>query len=384
MKIIIVARGYPTKKYSTYGIFEFDQAKALAAHGHRVVLAAVDLRSMRRWRKWGINYLVKDGVEVYTMNIPLGRVPNFILDFVGKKAILFLYKSIKKEFGSVDIIHSHFLLPSIAAVELSEKEQLPLVITEHSSDMNGKILSKTLIKRSNTVYSQATALIAVSTALSKNIKRMTGYDSICVHNIAATDLFSYKSSRGFDREVSVGGRFVSVGGLTYGKGFDVLITAFSLLLNKYPMCTLEIFGEGKEMKKLKKLVNKNKIDNQVIFRGEQDRQQIAQAFERSDIFVLASRGETFGVAYIEAMSMGLPVIATSCGGTEDFINPEVGILIPVNDIDALLNSMEYMMKHYNYYEPLKISKYVSERFSGESIAEKLTEIYKNILETTYS
>ena len=53
MKILFVSRGYPTTKYALNGIFEFDQAKALAARGHEVIFAAVDLRSIRRWRRWG-------------------------------------------------------------------------------------------------------------------------------------------------------------------------------------------------------------------------------------------------------------------------------------------------------------------------------------------
>jgi len=54
MYVLFIARGYPTNKYKTYGIFEFDQAKALAKQGHKVVYAAIDLRSIRRWRKWDL------------------------------------------------------------------------------------------------------------------------------------------------------------------------------------------------------------------------------------------------------------------------------------------------------------------------------------------
>lgn len=52
------------------------------------------------------------------------------------------------------------------------------------------------------------------------------------------------------------------------------------------------------------------------------------ALPQADAFVLASRRETFGVVYIEAMAAGLPVIATACGGPEDFVREEDGFLIP--------------------------------------------------------
>ena len=59
MYILIVASGYPTEKYKLNGIFEFDQAVALSKMGHKVIYACVDLRSIRRKRKWGFEQLEK-------------------------------------------------------------------------------------------------------------------------------------------------------------------------------------------------------------------------------------------------------------------------------------------------------------------------------------
>jgi hypothetical protein len=70
----LVSRGYPTHKISHEWYFEFDQAKALAARGHEVIFTAVDLRSIRPWRRWGKESLVKDGVKIEAINLPLGQV----------------------------------------------------------------------------------------------------------------------------------------------------------------------------------------------------------------------------------------------------------------------------------------------------------------------
>ena len=67
---MLVTRGCPCEKYPRNGIFEFDQAKALAKAGCKVVYVAVDMRSIRRWRKCGINHFVKNGVSVYIIKIP--------------------------------------------------------------------------------------------------------------------------------------------------------------------------------------------------------------------------------------------------------------------------------------------------------------------------
>ena len=70
MRIFIVSRGYPSEKYVTNGIFEFDQAKALARNGHEVIFLVNDIRSLRRKRKWGRESLEKDGVKIESLNIP--------------------------------------------------------------------------------------------------------------------------------------------------------------------------------------------------------------------------------------------------------------------------------------------------------------------------
>ena len=61
---ILIFQGFPNRKYSLNGIFEYDQAKALAQAGNEVIFVAIDVRSIRRWRKWGFVNLDKDGVHI--------------------------------------------------------------------------------------------------------------------------------------------------------------------------------------------------------------------------------------------------------------------------------------------------------------------------------
>ena len=95
--------------------------------------------------------------------------------------------------------------------------------------------------------------------------------------------------------------------------------------------------------------------------------------------MLASRSETFGVAYIEAMAAGLPVIATRCGGPEDFVTEENGILIPVDDESTLTSAMERMMLRREDYDSAAISADIRRKFAPETIAARLTELYEGVL-----
>ena len=142
---------------------------------------------------------------------------------------------------------------------------------------------------------------------------------------------------------------------------------------------LIIFGDGPESGALRTLCAELGLYSRVSFRGHCPREELAEAYAAADCFVLASRSETFGVAYIEAMAAGLPVIATRCGGPEDFVTEENGILIPVDDESALIDAMERMMLRREDYDSAAISADIRRKFAPETIAARLTELYEGVL-----
>ena len=98
----------------------------------------------------------------------------------------------------------------------------------------------------------------------------------------------------------------------------------------------------------------------------------------NQIVYLLSETETFGVAYIEAMAAGLPIIATKCGGPEDFINKDVGLLIEKNNITQAVNAMESVITNDKAYNSEFISKYVISKFSPTVVGQELLKVYKEI------
>lgn len=133
MKVMVLTRGYPTERYPGNGIFEFNQAKALQKQGLNVVFAAVDIRSLRRWRKWGFERKIIEGVKVYAINIPIGRMPGLIKRAAGIIGAKILYKKVLKYEGKPSIIHAHFTFEGYLAGVLKKKFAIPVVLTEHSS-----------------------------------------------------------------------------------------------------------------------------------------------------------------------------------------------------------------------------------------------------------
>ena len=191
MYILIVARGYPTDKYKMNGIFEFDQAKALAQAGHKVVYAAIDARSIRRWRKWGLENFTKDGVYVEAINIPCGRIPEPILNNTQLLGLRKLYRLIEKKYGKPDIIHAHFLNFGYLSLKLL-KDKAPIIMTEHFSAMNKRIIEPNLLRKGNNTYPYLDKVITVSRSLANSLENNFGIKAVIIPNIVDTNSFRYK------------------------------------------------------------------------------------------------------------------------------------------------------------------------------------------------
>lgn len=374
MYVLVIGRGYPSEKYKLNGIFEFDQAKALSKIGCKVVYVALDVRSIRRWRRWGIYKEKVQGIETYSINIPLGRVPYKLLNKISSFALKHAYKKILKDHGKPQVIHGHFTDISYVAATLKKENEIPLVVTEHFSHIMKDDIDKEFADMASYAYEKADTVIAVSPALKNIIKEKFHKDALYVPNIVDTELFSY-SPRGSDKSF----RFVSTGALTPIKRMDITIEAFARAFSHNEDVELIIFGEGPERNKIQSIIEKYDINSKVKLLGVQSREVMAKSLTSSHCFVLASESETFGVAYIEALACGNPVIATKCGGPEAFVTEENGVLVPVEDMDSLVTAMRYMHKNSMNYDREKISKVTASLFSPQEIANRLLEVYKNII-----
>ena len=134
--ILEISWGCPSDKWPMNGLFQFDQAKAISNAGRKVVFLALDVRSVRKWRKWGMKKGIKEKIPTYEYNIPLGGFPPFIKypiqDFAFKQSI----KVIEQESGKPSCIHAHCCQQAIAVRDYCTKNGIPYVITEHITPLN--------------------------------------------------------------------------------------------------------------------------------------------------------------------------------------------------------------------------------------------------------
>lgn len=373
MNVMIVANGIPLYTTPLLGIFEFDQALALAQYGHNVCYFALDFRSIRHMRKWGISKGNTQGISWIKIDLPLGRVPHSLLRFAGKIALKRMFKEVYGD-NRPDIIHSHVFTMGTIAEIIAKKYHIKHIITEHSSRLNNNIIKKKYLKIIQKLYSQVDGVIAVSKALSDNIRKNTGIAPVVIPNvIREIGEFNCK------REVHDGFYFVTTCNLIHHKRPELLIRAFSTIHTMYPDSFLEIIGNGPLFPELSNLVDTLKLSECVYFRGIISRKEIANIYRHCDCFVLPSIRETFGVACVEALASGLPVISTRCGGPEEFITSDNGLLIDVDNLNVLIDAMKYMYENAEEYDTGVIINSVQDKYCDAAVAKSITDYYNKIL-----
>lgn len=381
MKIFFVSRGWPSEQEPQWGCFERDQALALRKMGHQVVVLSVDVRFRTKYKRhYGIKKSLHGDITCYNLyagpfwGVALQRLSLSLYKRVNGYLFMHLYENVVKQLGTPDIIYAHYLKNSERALFAKQKNDIPVVGMEHWSYLGYEQIDDLLIKRAYATYRKLDLLLTVSSALQENILRQIGIESIVVNNMLGHE-FCYMPTERNEKIV----RFVTTGNLLPVKGFDNLINAFSKLNLPPDSWTLNIIGGGKEHDNLQKLIDSVGLSNNIHLLGRKNREGVIEMLHNSDVYVMSSRSETFGVAAIEALACGLPLIATDCGGARDFVTKENGVICPVENVEKLAECNIFMMNHYLEYDRTKIAEDCQKRFSSEAIGKQLEGIFEEVL-----
>jgi L-malate glycosyltransferase len=373
-KVLIMVDGFPAK-HNYANIFIKNQALAIKAAGFDVAILIIDIRSIRRIRRFGFHKEASDELLIWRVSFPWGpyflNASQKLVNFLG----IWAYKKIQSDFGKPDILHAHFGGVGIAGAKIKKRYNIPLVITEHGSGLlpgNSTIQQKQNIF--NEAYKNCDKLIAVGTNLSNHIKALGVENIIVIPNIIPSSFFNSKQLNKNKKK-----QFISVGSLLPSKRFDLTISAFACLCEQIDDISLVIIGAGPLKKKLQKMVHDKKIEDKVLFYGFIPNAKLPEIYKESICFVLPAEYETFGVVYAEALACGIPVIATKCGGPEDIVNSNNGILIPKNDEDALVKAMLYMYHNSTNYNPEFLIEDIYNRFGEKPVIKSIIDIYSEIL-----
>ena len=365
------------------GEFCLEQAKALKALGHEVrILSNVQLGITIG----GKDFLVlpscrfeheRDGITIYqSYQRGLPRmVHHNAMRWVD--IVCSMFTEYVAKYGKPDILHAHCAKwAGYAAMQISKQYDIPYVITEHLSrlvfekEFGSAPSTAWQIPMLKAAYQHAACVLPVSEELVDDIACYFGkdYHWLPVSNMIDTEFFRYKSRTPHAGRTF---RFCCLANNTPLKGYDILLAAFSQLRESGLDVELHIAGRGTDSKQFCALLSKG-----IVSHGYLNKQEVRDLLYQSDALVLASRSEAQPLVLLEAMSTGIPVIATTC--VPKSVRIEGGCtVVPVDNAEALCVAMKQVMACE--FDGKTVSDAVKRMSAPQVVAQKLENLFNRII-----
>ena len=290
---------------------------------------------------------------------------------------IFLNKTMlfsKKNALKFDIIHLH--QSKMTYFFLFNKRNTPVIFHYHGASnfiqrLNFKISMYLFYKKISKMTVPSFAALNQIKKMSKKIPPvkviLTGVDY---------NFYNDNKSKQFNNGTP---QLIFVGGLRGYKKIDELVNAMPKLLLKYPKANLQIIGEGPESLKLSKIINEKKLDESVKLIGKQDKQQISLRLSSADIYVSASRFETFSASPLEAMASGLPVVLSEHPAHRELIERS-----NAGKIFSYGNASELCMKIEEVFENKEDFSIKAKNFAMNNdwdyVTRQIVEVYQEVFD----
>lgn len=351
------------------GVIATELALALAQHGHEVHLIAA--HAPPRFPSGALKHLTLH--EVKNPTHPLFPHGEFTLALAAKLA----------EVGpSLDVLHVHYAIPlatsAVLASDLLGARAPKLVTTVHGTD----VLTLGLEPAFRPLVRQALEKSALVTAPSAWLSR-AAVDGLqltrpvaVVPNFVDVERFKPLPSRA-SRPLRV----------THNSNFRSLkrvqdVVRIFALVRRAVDCELELIGDGPERPAIEALVRELSLSAHVRFSGETV--DVAPHLQSSDVFLMPSEIESFGLAALEAMSCGVPVVASAVGGLPEVIRDgETGYLHPIGDLDAMAASTLKLLQNPTLHRTMSAAarEWSTSHWQSAPVVAKWEALYRALLET---
>lgn len=282
----------------------------------------------------------------------------------------------------IDLIHAHGPLPcGHAAMLLAAELSLPYVVSVHgldaySANQVGGRAGQWCRRISQRIYRSARRVVCISERVREEV--LKGSCSDCRTSVVYNSVDSALFSPG-NGPAGVGLTVLSVANLIPIKAHDVLLRAIGALTSEFPTLNLQIIGEGSEEANLRAIVGMLRLDKRVSFAGRRSRREVAAAMQECTVFALPSRYEGLGCVYLEAMSVGKPVIGCRGQGIAEIIQHGCnGVLVGPDNERELALAMALLLRDETSRRKLGVAARdtILEGFTLAHQAEKLKRIYR--------
>jgi phosphatidylinositol alpha-mannosyltransferase len=278
-----------------------------------------------------------------------------------------------------DVVHVHEPLTPSASMYATLVSKAPVVATVHAYlDRSVAMeLAAPILRR---IWRHVTVGIAVSEAAASFLRRVLPDAELeIVPNGVDVGAFADAEPRG---DLPVGRRILWVNRLDAQKGFPIALAAFSKVIAEFPDALLVVVGEGKDREALTRLTEPARV--RVEMRGAVPNEQVPSYLAAGEVFASPAVGqESFGIALVEAMAAGLPVVATDIPGYREVVSDGVeGLLVPPRDPEALAAGLVWVLKDPERAKRLgDAGRERARTFDWPVVVDRLEELYTRGIES---
>jgi N-acetyl-alpha-D-glucosaminyl L-malate synthase BshA len=373
MKLKIGITCYPTVGGS--GVIATELGKLLAEKGHEIHFISSSLPFRLNKVYCNIYYH-----EVQVNHYSVFQYPPYDLALASKMA-----EVIDRE--ELDLLHVHYAVPHAVCAVLAKqmaKRDVKIVTTLHGTDVtvlgydpSMSDLIRFGIEKSDAVTAVSKSLIEQTVEMLEPNKQITPiYNFLDERVYYRQDASSLKSAYGISPEEKV---IIHTSNFRAVKRVPDIIKAFENIQRHIPSKLL-LVGDGPELTVVNRLVKAKKLEDKVLFLGKQDK--LEDLYSMSDLKLLLSEKESFGLVLLEAMACGVPCIGTRVGGIpEVIVEGETGYLCELGDIEMVSDRAISLLSDSALYEKMATNslKRVHKEFSSTKIVQQYEEIYNQIL-----
>jgi N-acetyl-alpha-D-glucosaminyl L-malate synthase BshA len=376
---------YPT--FGGSGIIATEIGLSLARRGHRVHFICYEVPS--RLDQFHDNVFFH---EVEVLEYPLFDHSHYALALASKMVEVSTYEKL-------DLLHVHYAIPHATSAFLAREILGPgaprVVTTLHGTDITvvGSDRSFLPITRFSIVRSDGV------TVPSRYLKQAT-YDKLdvprsvpieVIPNFVDTETFKPVDHKGWDHlqrlfgEGKVADSRSEPRVLIHNSNFrplkrvDDVIHTFAEVRKEVPS-VLVLVGDGPERSRIESLVHRMKLAGSVCFLGKQ--LNFLEVLQNSDVFLLPSQTESFGLAALEALSCGIPVVASRVGGMpEVVVDGETGFLHDVGDVSSMARSAIRLLREDSLYRQMSTAARatVEQKWMLEPMVSRYEQYYHRLL-----
>lgn len=373
---------YPT--YGGSGVVATELGKSLAERGHRVhfITYALPMRLTGIGQK-DTEYL--DNIfyhEVEMSTYPLFEFPLYSMALASKMVEVV-------RFEKLDILHAHYAIPhatsAVLAKQILQNEaDIKIVTTLHGTDITLVGLEPSFEPLMKFSIESSDGVTAVSEFLRN--ETISNYDVKkeieVIPNFIDTEIFKPVDAKNLRRLIAPNGErvLIHVSNFRAVKRVQDAIHAFKLVLDSGIKAKFLFVGDGPDRSECQALARELGVAQHVRFLGKQS--ELAALLAASDIFMIPSGNESFGLSALEAMACGVPVISSDVGGLPEVnVHGETGYVVPMGDIEMLAQRIRELLENEPLRQQMGEASLVraTTLFSIENLIPRYEDLYESVL-----